>query len=226
MDMKRTIIFGVEQFADQLYRLLKDDADYEVEAFCLDHKYRCSNQHEIKNHLGLPAVDFEDLEKYYSPNEYGILFCIGYTDMNRLRESRMKSAKERGYQILSYCHPTAIVQADAIGTGNIFMEGCIIGQGVTIGDGNIFWPASHIAHHTSVGNYNFFTISVAVAGNIKIHDFCVFGANSTVKNGIEINDGTLIGAGAYISHDTEAWSCYTPPRTYKLEGKSSLDFRL
>ena len=44
--------------------------------------------------------------------------------------------------------------------------------------------------------------------------------------GIIVKDGTLVGAGAYIAHTTDEWSVYTPPRTYKLEGKSSLDFKL
>lgn len=220
--MEEVIIFGVESFADMLYQLLKADARYHVCGFCLDEAYIG----ETKEKFGLPVVAFEKLEQYYAREEHGILFCIGYTDMNRLRKRRMAEAAERGYKIMSYTHPTAIVQTEDIGTGNIFMEGTIIGQGCKIGNGNIFWPMAHVAHHTTVGNYNFFTISCAVAGNIKIHDYCVFGNNCTIKNGIEIGEGTLIGAGAYIAHSTDAWSVYVPPRSYKLEGKSSLDFKL
>lgn len=216
------IIFGLEQFAEQMYSLLKNSGDMRVKAFCVDRAYMPSR--EIWG--GKMVVPFEDLENHFKPSEYSILFCIGYTDMNRLRKKRMEEAIARGYSIAGYQHPTALIQTDKIGYGNIFMENVIIGQGVEIGNGNIFWPATHVAHHTHVGNYNFFTISTAVAGNIHVHDFCVFGANCTVKNGVEIKDGTLVGAGAYIAHTTDEWSVYTPPRTYKLEGKSSLDFKL
>lgn len=220
--MTNIIIFGLEQFAQQMYGLLYREPDIKIKAFCVDRVYMPLNYERG----GIPIIPFEDLESYFKPSECSILFCVGYTHMNQLRKERMDEALSRGYSIIGYRHPTALIQTDKIGYGNIFMENVIVGQGVEIGNGNIFWPAAHIAHHTQVGNYNFFTISVAVAGNILIHDFCVFGANCTVKNGIEINDGTLVGAGAYIAHSTESWSVYTPPRTYKLEGKSSLDFKL
>lgn len=219
--MKKVIIFGLEQFAEMIYCLLKKEGR-EVCAFCVDDAFLNGE----KQKMGLPIVAFESLKEKFEPSEYGIIFCIGYTDMNRLREKRIRQARKWGYEILSYRHPTAIIQAEEIGVGNIFMEGSVVGQGCKIGEGNIFWPMSHVAHHTNVGNYNFFTISCAIAGNIKINDYCVFGNNCTVKNGIEIGEGTLVGAGAYIAHSTDSWSVYVPPRSYKLEGKSSLDFKL
>ena len=222
-NVKNIIIFGLEQFADMMYRLLEEEPEYHVCGFCVDEVYIDG----LKEKNGLPVVAFEKLEEKFSPAaEYGIIFCIGYTDMNRLRQKRMEEAKARGYCIESYRHPTAIIQAEEIGEGNIFMEGVILGQGSKVGMGNIFWPMAHVAHHTIVGNYNFFTISCAVAGNITIRDYCVFGNNCTIKNGIEIKEGTLVGAGAYIAHTTDAWSVYVPTRSYKLEGKSSLDFKL
>jgi acetyltransferase-like isoleucine patch superfamily enzyme len=146
--------------------------------------------------------------------------------MNTFRESKFAEAEEKGYQIVGYRHPTAIVLTDDIDTTNIIMEGVVIGQSCKVGKGNVFWPMAHVAHHTIVGNYNFFTISCSVAGNITIGNNCVFGNNCTIKNGVTIEDYALIGAGAYISHDVEAESVYVPPRSYRLEGKKSLDFKL
>lgn len=219
--MKKAIIFGTEQYSEMLLSLLNKDSIYKVAAFTVDRKYiKCDT------FLDLPVVPFEDIEEVYNPDEYGIFVCIGYTNMNLVREEKVKRAMEMGYEILDYVHPTAIVQAKKMGIGNIVMEGAIIGQGCEIGDGNIFWPMSHVAHHTKVGNYNFFTISCAIAGNINIHDYCVFGNNCTVKNGVDIANFTLIGAGAYISKSTEEKGVYVPPRSYKLEGKTSIDFKL
>ena len=171
-------------------------------------------------------MPFEECGQIYAPDEHELLFCIGYHRMNHTREEKFAQARAMGYTIASYRHPSAIIQADSIGEGNIFMEGVVIGQGVKIGEGNIFWPCSHVAHHTTVGNYNFFTISCAVAGNIVIHDHCVFGNNCTIRNGIDIAEGCLIGAGAYIAHSTEADSVYVPPRSYKLEGKKPMEMHI
>lgn len=220
--MINIIIFGLEQFADTMYKLLHNNESYHIVAFTVDKLWLPQE----KEKYDLPIIPYEELESYFTPSNHSIIFCIGYTDMNRIRESHMNDAKLRGYKIESYRHPSANIFTDKIGEGNIFMEGVIIGDNVKIGDGNIFWPAAHIAHHTNVGNFNFFTISVAVAGNITVHDYCVFGANCTVKNGIEIADGTLIGAGSYISESTEAWAVYAPPRTKKIDGKKSTDFKL
>lgn len=220
--MKKIIIFGLDQFADTVYELLNEENKFDVVCFCVDREYIPENKFKF----GLPIVEFDKIKDIFQPEKHEIIFCIGYTKMNLIRKEKMQQVLEWGYSIHEYRHPTAIIQTEDIGIGNIFMEGVIIGRGVAIGDGNIFWPASHIAHHTHVGNYNFFTISTAIAGNIIIGDYCVFGANCTVKNGVKIADGTLVGAGAYIAKTTKSWSVYTPPRTYMLEGKSSLEFKI
>lgn len=220
--MNKIVIFGIEKFAEMIYSLLQEQEENCVYGFCIDMKYMPAQ----KEKYGLPIVPFEEIQDFFPASEFSVIFCIGYTDMNRLRKARMETALKLGYQVIGYTHPTAIIQAEKVGIGNIFMEGVICGQNSQIGDGNIFWPMAHVAHHTCVGSYNFFTISSVVAGNIKIADYCIFGANCTVKNGVNIAEGTLVGAGAYISKDTEPWSVYAPPRTYKLEGKKSTDFKL
>ena len=173
-----------------------------------------------------PLVAFETIEQDYPPEEYGMFVCVGYNHMNQTRERVIRQAKEKGYEILSYIHPTATVLTDQIGEGTVVMERAVIGPFVKMGVGNVFWADSHVAHHTSMGNYNFFTISVAVAGNIAIGDHCFFGNNCTIKNGIRISDYTLVGAGCYVAHDTEAYSVHVPARSVVLAGKRSLDMRL
>lgn len=175
---------------------------------------------------GLPVVPFEKIESVYPPDTYDMMFAIGYKRMNTVRKSRMEAAIAKGYRIASYIHPSALIQTNDIGIGNLIFENVTIGDKVHIGDGNIFYPVAHIAHDTSIGNYNFFTVSSVVAGNVEIGNCCVFGANSTIKNGICIADSTLVGAGAYISANTEEGSVYVPQRSFKLEGKSSFDFEI
>lgn len=222
--MKKAIIFGTDQFAEVLYYFLNQPDEknkVEVSAFTVDKKYL--NQ---TTYCGLPVIEFEQIEKYYPPEEYGIFICLGYTKMNEIRQVKFKEAKEKGYNILSYCHPTASVYAESMGEGNIIMENVTIGAFCRIGTGNVFWANAHIAHHTKMGDFNFFTISVAVAGNINIGNNCFFGNNCTIKNGINISDRTLIGAGCYLSKDTEPDGVYVPARSVQLTDKKSMDFDL
>lgn len=215
------IIFGINQFAGDLYYYLKSEGKYNVCGFTVDKDYCTINEYQ-----GLPVVPFEEVQKIFPSSKYGIFICVGYNNMNMVREKKFKQAKEKGYKIMSFIHSTAIILTNDIGEGNIILEGVTIGMKCSIGCGNVFWGNAHIAHHTIVGNFNFFTISVAIAGNIIIKNNCFFGNNCTIKNGVEIDSYTLVGAGAYISHNTVKYGVYVPQRTVKLENKLSTEINL
>lgn len=219
--MEKAIIFGADQFAEILYYFLQQEDKVDISAFVVDRQYRQSDVY-----LGLPLVDFEAVEQMYPPAEHGIYIALGYTNMNAAREIKYRQAQEKGYRILSYIHPSAVINAKSVGDGLIVMENVTIGYDCQIGDGNVFWANAHVAHHTKMGNFNFFTISVAVAGNIIIGNNCFFGNNCTIKNGIYIADKTLIGAGCYLAQDTHPYEVHVPSRSICLPGKRSTDFSL
>jgi sugar O-acyltransferase (sialic acid O-acetyltransferase NeuD family) len=220
--MKKIIIFGLNQFAELLYFNLKNDINYEVVAFSVNEEYK-----NLEFFCGKPVISFEEIDKVYDNKSHGILICIGYNKMKQIREQKFREIKAKGYRILSYVHPTAYIQTDEIGEGNIVMEGVNIGPFVKIGNGNIIYPKAHIAHHTIIGNFNFIAISAAIAGNIFIGDNCFFGNNCTIKDNIKINNLTLVGAAAYLSKSTSACGeVYSPQRSVKLENKHSLDINL
>lgn len=213
--MKKAIIFGTGVFPETLFYYLKQE---HICGFTVESKYRNG---EI--YCDLPLVDFESVEKTFPPDEYGIYICLGYKNMNSERERIFKLAKEKGYEILSYIHPSAVVNAKSMGIGNIILANAIVEPFCEIGDGNILKSGAHIAHHTKVGNYNFFAVSCVVAGSVNIGCNCFFGANCTVKNRINIKPYTLVGAGCYVSKDTEPFGVYVPARSVLLPDKKSTD---
>ncbi len=213
--MKKAIIFGTGAFPETLYYYCVSN----IYGFTVESEYRTDDKY-----LDLPSVDFETVEKVFPPDEYGIYICIGYTNMNSERERIYNIAKEKGYEILSYIHPTAVVNAKHMGIGNIILENVFIGPFCEIGDGNIFKAGASIAHHDKIGNYNFFAVNCAVAGKVEVRNNCFLGNNCTVKNGITLADKTLIGAGCYISKDTEPYGVYVPARSVYLQDKKSTDF--
>lgn len=220
--MNKVIIFGTTQFAELLYFNLKKDKEYEVVAFTVDGAFK-----KYDRFCELPVIDFEDITTIYNPERYGMFICVGYSKMNMIRKEKFLKAKEKGYRIINYIHPTALIQTKFIGEGNIFMEGVIIGPFVKIGNGNIFYPKAHIAHHTSLGNFNFIAISAAIAGNVLIADNCFFGNNCTTRNDIIIQKFTLVGAASYLSCSTDSEGLvYVPPRSVKLPNKSSFEINL
>lgn len=217
--MKKAIILGTGQFAEGIYYFLHNDKDVKICGFTVESNYRDSD-----SYMGLPLVNFEDVENVYPPNEYGIYICIGYFKMCTLRERLFNEALNKGYEILSYIHPTAVVNAKSMGIGTMILENVTIGPGCEIGNGNVFRACSHLAHNAVVGNFNYFTISVSLAGRMSIGNNCFFGNNCSAKDGLKIADYTLIGAGCYISKDTVPYGVYVPARSVYLQDKKSVDF--
>lgn len=218
MDLKKAIILGTGNFADGIYYFLKQEDDIEICGFTVDSKYRCGDTYD-----GLPLVDYETVEDVFPPNEYGIYICIGYIKMCMLRERMFNQALDKGYEILSYIHPTAVVNAKSMGIGTMILENVTIGPDCEIGNGNVFRANAHLAHNAHVGDFNYFTISVSLAGRMNIGNHCFFGNNCTVKDGLKISDFTLVGAGCYVSKDTEPYGVYVPARSVHLADKKSTD---
>lgn len=217
--MRRAIIFGTGAFAEVLFFFLKQDENMEIGGFTVDSKYR-----ETDNYMGLPLVDFETADETFSPMEYGIYICMGYTGMNGVRESKFYEAKQKEYEILSYCHPSSVVNAKSMGIGNIIFENVTIGPFCEIGDGNVFYPCANIAHNTKMKNFNYYSLSAAIAGNVNVGSNCFFGNNCSIKDNVCIADKTLVGAGCYVDRNTEPYGVYVPSKSVRLAGKKSTDF--
>lgn len=173
-----------------------------------------------------PLVFFEEIDSIYPKDTYSFFVCVGYTRMNEGRKQAYLRIKEKGYQVLTYIHPTALVQTDQIGEGSLIFENVTIGSFCSVGLCNIFYPCSYVAHHTHVGDFNFFAISCSIAGHVTVNNQCFFGNNSATKNGIVIASKTLIGAGAYLADNTNECDVIVPKRSYKLENKLSTEIEL
>ena len=86
--MKNIIIFG----PNDLGRLLKfyiDTTDKRnIVAFTVDREYM-----ESESFLGLPVIPFDEIETYFSPDEYEILLAIGNKRMNEIRKNKFFECK-------------------------------------------------------------------------------------------------------------------------------------
>ncbi len=68
--MKKIIIYGINQQAEQLYAYLTQEHVW-VEAFCVDRDYYTKN-----TLCGKPVICFENISNLYPPEEYAILFIF------------------------------------------------------------------------------------------------------------------------------------------------------
>lgn len=219
--MKKLILYGNTGFAKMIKYYIDTDTDREIAFFTVEKDY--IKEREIDS---IEVIAFEDIKvEMYPPEEYEILICIGYSNMNNVRKDIYSKCKTLGYTIASYIHSsTRIPDGTVIGDGNIILEDVTIQPFVQIGNSNLIWYKTAIAHDCIIGDFNTLCGMMSLSGCVTINNNCFIGNNATIRDHIQIRDYTLIGAGAYIDKDTEEYSVYVPERTVKL-GKKSIDIK-
>jgi len=216
--VKKIIIFGTGGFAQIVYSYLRKDPMSQIVAFS-------ANEWAIKEKTlyDLPVVPFERIEQLYPPDAYDMFIALGYTDMNKKRARFFGEAKNKGYSLISYIHPSTIVNDELqIGENCFIFEGNVIQPFVKLGDNVIIWTGNVISHHTTIMDHCFIVSHVAIAGNTVIEPNCFIGMNATIRNSIKIAKECVIGAGSVILQNTKEKEVYTSRSTVKLDISSDM----
>src|SRR3712207_5994332 len=95
--MARVVVFGTSQWAELAHFYLTHDSPHEVVAFTLDRDYIESGEYK-----GLPVVPYDEVEKFYPPQEFKMFIPMSFKRMNHVRAERYYDAKGRGYELVSY----------------------------------------------------------------------------------------------------------------------------
>lgn len=219
---KKLLLYGNGEFTHLMKWYIENDLKREITAVTVESRFIKTKEFE-----GLEIIPFEYFrEGHYLSKDYEILICVGYNQMNEIRERIFWQCKELGFKIANYIHSSAKIASNVkMGEGNIILEDSLIEPFVSIGFGNLIWYKTAIAHECFIGNFNTITGMSSISGLVQIGNNCFIGNNATIKDKIFIADYTLIGAGSYISKSTEPHSVYVPQRTIKLF-KDSMDIEL
>ena len=201
--MKQFVIFGDSIFAERICKYIQRENVDTV--LCFTNEQSFISRHQIGD---LPVVPFEDLSLTYEKQDFEILICIGYGNMNRLREKIYSLCKEHGYAVGSWISTTAVIYTDMIDEGNIIMPCAYIGPTTTIGKCNIIASCVCISHDIVVGDFNFISSSATLGGFCNIANNSFIGLNATIKDNINIENCTLVGAAANIIQSTENYGVY------------------
>ena len=203
--MARVIIFGLMDFASLAHFYLTHDSEHEVVAFTVTKDYLPPDP----VFEGKPVVPFEELERYYPPDEFGLFAPLSPRGMNRPREQIYRQGKERAYPFVSYVSSRAtLFTGTPIGENCFILEDNTIQPFTRIGDNVVLWSGNHIGHHSVIGDHVMFTSHVVLSGHCIVEPYCFLGVNATIRDGLRLGEGTLVGMGACIGRDTEPWSVY------------------
>lgn len=202
--MPKLLIFGTGSMAEIIHYNLEKTNKYQIVAFTADRKF--VNTDEF---LGLPLIPFDLIEHSFPPDGHVMFVAAGYRQLSRERSRKYQEAKDKGYELLTYVDPKAVVGENInIGDNCFVFEGNIIEPFVTIGNDVIVWSGSLIAHHTSIGDHCFLAPRVAISGNVKVGSHCFIGINATIRDGVSVASDCLIGANALILKDTVRGGVY------------------
>ncbi len=205
MNKTPIIIFGNSEMARLLFFYFKTDSNYEVIAFTVDRSF-------IKNpnFCGLPLLPYEELEITHPPSKYKLFIAIGYSKLNKLRKEKFLSAKNKGYELVSYISSKAtILNEFIIGENCLILENNVIQPFVKIGDNVFLWSGNHIGHDSSIHNHVYIASHVVISGNVEIGHECFIGVNATIRDNVNIGERCIIGAGCLILKDAESNGIYS-----------------
>jgi len=219
--MSKLVIFGAGDIARLAFHYFSRDSEHEVVAFTVDERYRKSDKF-----LDLPLIAFEDIVGRYPPDEYKMFVALSYARMNKLREEKYYSAKQCGYELVSYVSSRCSFLTDhPVGDNCFILEDNTIQPFVTIGNNVTLWSGNHIGHDAVIEDHCFLASHIVVSGYVRIRNNCFLGVNATLRNSITIAPETLIGAGAVIMKDTVPKGVYLPQRA-ELFSKASDEIEL
>ena len=201
---KPLVIFGVGDYAQLAHFYFERDSEYEVSAFTVDAAYV-----QEDTFCGKPVIPFDEVVKYYSPEQNKMFVALGYSKLNLVRKERYLAAKSLGYRLASYVSSRASVLNDGrVGENSFVFEDNTIQPFVVIGNNVTLWSGNHIGHHSTIGDHCFVASHAVVSGHVEIGEQCFIGVNATLRDHIKVGERCVIGAGALLLADAEPEGVY------------------
>jgi sugar O-acyltransferase (sialic acid O-acetyltransferase NeuD family) len=198
----KLIIYGNGRIARIIYQYVKNQ--YDVACFTVEKDYLVDLTME-----GFPVLPFEGIEQAYSPHENNMLVAVGYVQMNRVRQKKALEAKDKGYKLINYVHPTVHLHDDLVmGENNVILDQVSVQPGVSIGNNNFIWSNAVVAHGCTVEDNCWITSGTTIAGDSTIKSGSFLGVNSTIGHNLVIGTHNFIGANSLIVRSTASDAVY------------------
>ena len=213
--MKKVVIFGTGELAQRIFFYLKDSDD-QVVAFC-------ANKSKIDKEelLGLPVIAFENIKEKFPPSKFSMFIALAYSEMNKKRTEFFNEAKNKGYELYSFIHPSTKVWNEfEIGENCFILANNVIQPFVKIGNNVLIGSNNLISHNTTIGDNCFITSNVTMGGHITMGKNCFVGLSATINQRIKIGNECIVGAGTIISKDINDKEVYAENSSKKLPQSS------
>lgn len=204
--MSKVIIFGIRDFANLAYHYLSQSSEHQVVAFSVTRKFLPADP----TFKGLPIIPFGEVEQQFPPNGHLFFAPMSHRNLNRDRESIFKAIAGKGYEFISYIHPSTTVSKQAeVGKNCMILESNTLQPFVEVEDNVIIWGDNFIAHHSTISQSVFIACNVTVGGHCSIGERSFLGNSCSIRDQLIISKDTTIGMGANVVKETEVGLTYT-----------------
>lgn len=204
MKTKKLIIIGAGETANLAYEYFTHDSEYEVVAFAVNKEYI-----KEKTFRDLPVVEFENVEKLYSPKEYSAFVAMAGEKLNRNRTKMYNETKQKGYKMASYVSSHAFVWRNVeIGENCFILEDNTLQPFTKVGNNVVMWSGNHLGHQSKVKDNCFITSHCVICGCSEIGESSYLGVNCSVADNVKIANDNFIAMGTIVNKSTKENGLY------------------
>ena len=195
--MEGIVIFGAGKIAEVAHGYFSRDHQRPIVAFTCDREHCTADRF-----LGLPVVPFDEVEKRYPAQRFGMFVAIGYHRMNALRADRCAQARERGYQLASYVAPSAwLPKGLEHGDNCLILDDVTVQPGARLGRNVALWSGTVVGHHSTVEDDCWLAAGATIGGGSTIGQGSFVGLNATIGHEVRIGRRCLLGARTLVTKD-------------------------
>jgi acetyltransferase-like isoleucine patch superfamily enzyme len=215
-------MFGCkDSLAGRVFNMLCEYTNYEVKFFIsvnelpeinieLEHRRRPNRKTEFAQDGTIFGKDLYIGDNYIdiiAKNKIKKVFVV--EDDRYLRSKIFKKLRDNEIEILSFFHPTTILDGhNTLGEGIIIFPKCYIGYKADIKDGVIIESNVTIEHHNVIGNYVDINPNLTTGGFTLIEDFAEINMSVDIFNMIRVGKHSRIGGGSLVINDCDSESLY------------------
>lgn len=193
------VIFGAGEQAEVALYYFR--ARQEVTCLTVDDEFLTQTSMQ-----GVPVIAFSECLKQFKPSLFDMHVAIGYSGLNKNRETKCAEVMDWGYQLRSYIHGEFHGRH---GFNCFVLEHNTVQPFVELGNNVVLWSGNHVGHHTKVGDNTFITSHVVISGGCRVGKNCFLGVNSTITDHKSIGNHCVVTAGALVNRNIPDGSVFT-----------------
>ena len=197
--MRDLYIVGAGGFGREVYAWLQDlpecDVDWRLRGF-LDDNPGALNGFNYQSQVVASVSDFQ-------PKSNDLLVCAIAARAHK--RSICEQLKERGGQILTLVHPTAIVGPNVtLGEGAVICPRVSITCDVEIGAMVMLNLHCTVGHDVRIGAWSTISAQCDLTGFVQVGEDVFFGSGARVIPGKRVGDRAVVGAGSVVIRHVRA----------------------